>query len=862
MHKNIAIALTLSLLCATAVSAQISTSACFTVEEDNYGPVANDDYVPWPNGTVLIPALANDTDVDGDALVITALGLVSGGTATITDAGTTITFTPGSGMSSGSVPYTISDGQGHTSGATIRLTSNTGADFNTSCNGTFCTFTAIPFNTADIRSYTWDFGDASSPETRYVPGATHQYPYLTPSTPASYYATLSIDYLSGARAVVTKTVSMTGPPRQVTWSYRNNFVGCNQCLVVQATVTSSNLLQPTSTDEWRYFMNWGDGTQSRFQFGAHSSTYPAEVLAHTYATSGARFLELSIERWVWFPSQNGWFRVDGPYTFGGQWVQIVDQPPTVTFTATPSSSDPKEFTFNPQGSYDDTGLSNATHQLIWDFGDGTYATGSVAGSDPQPVTHRYYSSGNHRAKLTIHDPTGGHSTTAERQVSIANDPPVAVIWHGCSVRNGACSFTGLGSRDENNSIVSYEWLISGNGVNTTTSGRTVENWSLAPGCYDVKLTVTDEGGLTHSSTRTITVSNQPLAAGDVVVVDAHSSTYEWTTSPYGPLLRNTTGNLNGILEPGERVNVEPMMTTPATPDRRSVFIFPVDSTNPAVVPVIENNVPRFDQTAGVTDCWRMDGVDRMVCAVFGATVQGTRTPPHADFSFEMPRSEGSAENVTLKLHVGSSFTDVPTTAWYYADVESILHAGLTSGCGATTFCPDMTMPRDQVTVWLLRAKYGAAYTPPPCTSSPFPDVNCSTTPFAAWITQAWLDGIVMAYGDETFRPGHPVSRADLAAMIVRAVHGSTPIPRCTQDFTDIVCTSDPSTSHWAADYISELKRLGGTGGCGNGLFCPDTNVTRAEAAAFFSKSWKLSIVNRVCPIGTPVAIGAQAEPEQ
>ena len=860
--KQIVLPVLLIAVTALSTSAQTPTSSCFSVEEDNYGPVANDDYLPWPTGTVTIAVLANDTDVDGDSLVITALAGATGGTASVTNAGTTITFVPASGNSSGQVAYTISDGQGHTSGATVYLTSNLGADFSAACDATFCTLTAIPFQTADLRSYTWSFGDTSAQETRPSPVVTHQYPYLAPTASIGYFVTLTVDYFSGARATVTKTVSLTGPPRQVAWTYRNTFTGCNQCLEVQAQVTASNLPQPSSTDEWRYFMNWGDGTQSRFEFGAHSSTYPAEVLWHTYAASGAKFLELTIERWAWLASQNMWFRVDGPHAFGGRWVEIVNQAPHVTFTATAASGDPKTFTFNPQGSYDDTALSASTHQLLWDFGDGSYQQGSIVGSDPQTVTHTYQTTGTHTAKLTIHDPAGGHSVTAERPVTIANEAPVAVIWHGCNVALGACSFTGLGARDENNAITSYEWRIAGNGIDTTTSGRTIENWRLTPGCYNVTLTVTDEGGLTHATTRTITVSDQPLARGDVTVVDAHSSTYEWTTSPYGPMLRNTTGNLNGILEPGERVNVEPMITTPASASTRTVLVGPVQSTNAAVTPVVDNPVPLFDQTGGVLDCWRVAGVDRMRCIVLGATLQGTRTTPHADLTFSIPRTEGSSENVPLKVHVGASFTDVPVSAWYYADVESILHAGLTSGCGGGTFCPDMVIPRDQLTVWLLRAKNGASYTPPPCTGSPFPDVNCATTPFAAWIHQAWLDHIVTSYGDGTFRPGNPVSRADMAAMIVRTVMGSTPIPRCTQDFSDVTCTSDPATSHWAADYISYLRKLGGTGGCGNGLYCPDTNVTRGEAAAFFSKSWKLSIVNRVCPIGTPVAIGVATAPEQ
>lgn len=854
--------LLLLLFASPSLVAQTPTPACSTTsEEGNAAPTANDDYLPWPAGPVLIPVLANDTDVDGDPLVLIEPLTVNGGSAVITDAGATITFTPGAGSVSGQVQYRISDGQGNTSAATAYLTANAGADFSAVCDGTFCTLTAQPFNPAGFRAYVWNFGDNTALVQTSSTTTTHQYAALPPNATLTREVTLTVDYTSGARAVVAKIITLIGPARQVTWTHRNTFQGCNQCLTVQSWITASNLPR-TQTEEWRYFMDWGDGTpRAQFPWDANASTYPAGILTHTYATSGQKRLTLTAERWVFF-SGHGWIRVEEPQEFGGRWVEIVNQPPVVQFTATASANDSKTYTFHPQGSWDDNGLSEATHQLTWDFGDGTYAAGTVVNGDPQPVNHSYRTTGTHLARLTIQDFVGGHVTTVERPVTIANEPPVAVIWHGCAAALGTCMFTGLGSRDENDAIVSYDWRITGNGVNASATGRTVSNWPFAPGCYDVELTVTDEGGATHTSARTIAVSSQPLAQGDVVVADAHSSAYEWTTSPYGPIMRATLGNLNGILEPGERVNVEPMVRTTPSPNLRTLLVNGIQSTNANVGVVVENHVPSFDQSAGVTDCWRVAGAEFMKCMVLGASIQGTRSTPHADFRWSMPRVEGGAELVDLTLHVGASFSDVPVTAWYYRDVEAILHAGLTSGCGGTSFCPDVVMPRDQLMVWLLRAKRGAAYVPPVCAGQPFGDVTCGTTPFADWIAQAKLDGIVTGYGDNTFRPQQPVTRADAAVTIVRTVLDGRALPPCTQDFTDVPCTGNPSTSHWAADFVSELKRLGGTGGCGNGLYCPDTHVTRGEAAAFFTKVWKLGIAHNVCPAGMPILNGAMGVEER
>lgn len=47
--------------------------------------------------------------------------------------------------------------------------------------------------------------------------------------------------------------------------------------------------------------------------------------------------------------------------------------------------------------------------------------------------------------------------------------------------------------------------------------------------------------------------------------------------------------------------------------------------------------------------------------------------------------------------------------------------------------------------------------------------------------------------------------------------------------------SDVPISHWAARWIEDLAAKGLTGGCGNGKFCPDTVVTRDQMAVFLLK---------------------------
>ncbi len=70
---------------------------------------------------------------------------------------------------------------------------------------------------------------------------------------------------------------------------------------------------------------------------------------------------------------------------------------------------------------------------------------------------------------------------------------------------------------------------------------------------------------------------------------------------------------------------------------------------------------------------------------------------------------------------GTKFTDVPLGQPFAAWIEQLANEGITGGCGATTYCPDAALTRGQVAVFLLRSKHGAGYQPPAATGM-FADV--------------------------------------------------------------------------------------------------------------------------------------------
>lgn len=88
-------------------------------------PVAGDDAatVAEDSGGTVILVRANDSDADGDAIQVTAVGSAAKGTVVISGIGTSVSYTPDPDANgSDSFGYTLSDGNGGTDTATVAVT--------------------------------------------------------------------------------------------------------------------------------------------------------------------------------------------------------------------------------------------------------------------------------------------------------------------------------------------------------------------------------------------------------------------------------------------------------------------------------------------------------------------------------------------------------------------------------------------------------------------------------------------------------------------------------------------------------------------------------------------------------------------
>jgi hypothetical protein len=222
---------------------------------------------------------------------------------------------------------------------------------------------------------------------------------------------------------------------------------------------------------------------------------------------------------------------------------------------------------------------------------------------------------------------------------------------------------------------------------------------------------------------------------------------------------------------------------------------------------------------------------------YGVSVSGTRPSSHWDSTILETVTPTSATK-TWTLHVGESFTDMANTNPFYRFVETLLHAGVTGGCGADTYCPGSSTTREQMAVFVLVAKEGAGYSPAACVApNLFGDVP-ETSPFCRFIEELANRNVVTGCAPNLYCPSDPVTREQMAIFVLRTLDGTLDPPACvagSEMFADV-----PSTSPFCR-WIEELANRGVVTGCGGGNYCPISPVTREQMGVFLSATFGLTL---------------------
>ena len=305
---------------------------------------------------------------------------------------------------------------------------------------------------------------------------------------------------------------------------------------------------------------------------------------------------------------------------------------------------------------------------------------------------------------------------------------------------------------------------------------------------------------------------------NALVVDAHSS--------------GSPSNLNGVLDPGETVLIEPAYFNPnlsspiAVGGTASNFIGPSGATYSILDSAANYGIIDALTVAFCSDCY-----------VLSVDNPATRPAAHWDATFDEDDHYPFLNLHTWTLHIGGSFADAPADNLFYPFIENVFHNGITGGCGGGGYCPANGVTRAQMAVFLLKSSLGASYVPPAATGMIFGDVLAGD--FAAdWIEDLYNRGITGGCGGGNYCPGDVVTREQMAVFLLKAKNGSsyTP-PGCASVFTDVTCPS------LFADWIEELYTENVTGGCSTSplLYCPANPNSRGQMAVFLVKTFGLRL---------------------
>ena len=331
-------------------------------------------------------------------------------------------------------------------------------------------FNASTSHDADgsITSYTWNFGDGSNGNGRTV---SHTY-----ANAGTYTVKLTVKDNDGNTSSTTKTIQVT-PPAVVppTASFTANVTSGEAPLVVGFNASGSSDSDGSITG---YAWNFGDGSNGN-----------GRTASHTYTKAGTYIVKLTV-------TDN-----DGNISSTTKTIQVTPPaivPPTASFTANVTSGEaPLVVGFNASGSSDSDG--NIV-DYTWNFGDGSNGNGRT-------VSHTYTDAGTYTAMLTVRDNDGETSSaTKVIQVKPATVVPPKANFIVDTISGEApvtVNCDASSSVDSDGKIVSYSWDF---GDGAKGNGVKVSHTCDEAGTFTVTLTVTDDDGMSDSSSRTIVVT--------------------------------------------------------------------------------------------------------------------------------------------------------------------------------------------------------------------------------------------------------------------------------------------------------------------------------------------------------------------
>ncbi|WP_284237938.1 S-layer homology domain-containing protein [Paenibacillus glycanilyticus] len=188
------------------------------------------------------------------------------------------------------------------------------------------------------------------------------------------------------------------------------------------------------------------------------------------------------------------------------------------------------------------------------------------------------------------------------------------------------------------------------------------------------------------------------------------------------------------------------------------------------------------------------------------------------------QAESVSATAPLKVVIASGsshFTDM-TGHWAEKAAARAAALGIVTGYSDGRFHPNENVTRAQFAAMIIRM-IEPVVTESPAGTASFADAKDIPAWAAAAVGQASAKGIVNGYKDGSFRPASFVSRAEIAAMVIRASGESW-------DDSAVPAFADANRiPEWAKPAVAKAYELGLMQGRGDNRFEPDAFATRAEA---------------------------------
>ena len=189
---------------------------------------------------------------------------------------------------------------------------------------------------------------------------------------------------------------------------------------------------------------------------------------------------------------------------------------------------------------------------------------------------------------------------------------------------------------------------------------------------------------------------------------------------------------------------------------------------------------------------------------------------------------------TAEVDVTQMFTDV-TKNWAYPGIQYCVTHKLMSGTGGDKFAPTMTTTRAQI----VQILYNLEGEPKVSGTTPFTDLTQNWYKDA--VLWAYQTGVVVGTSATTFEPDQPVTREQIAVILMEYVTRVLKLERTWTPADLSVFPDAGSVSGWAKDALADAVALGLISGASNGgqtLLEPQGSATREQVATILMEFCK------------------------